>query len=221
MQNEHRSHPLAREAGAERFQPAMVANLPEPARRYLLHAIQPGTPLATSVDLRMKGRLRLSPERPWMSMKGAEVITDGEGFVWKASVGQVLRICGFDRYRDGKGEMCWRLWGAVPVLRADGADVTRSAIGRFAAELVLLPSALLPQRGVIWSVAGPDAPIATVTIEGATVVLHLRVSRDGGLEKITVERWGNQGTEDGRWRMIPFAVTCAGECGFGGYWIPA
>lgn len=32
---------------------------------------------------------------------------------------------------------------------------------------------------------------------------------------------GNQGTEDGRWRMIPFDVTCAGECGFGGYRIPA
>lgn len=85
----------------------------------------------------------------------------------------------------------------------------------------MLPSALLPQRGVIWSVAGPDAPVATVTIEGATVVLHLHVSRDGGLGKITVERWGNQGTEDARWRMIPFAGTCAGECGLGGYRIPA
>lgn len=31
----------------------MVADVPEPPRCYLLRAIQPGTPLATSVDLTM------------------------------------------------------------------------------------------------------------------------------------------------------------------------
>lgn len=40
------------------FDPAMVAGLPEQARRYLTRAIAPGTPLWQSVELSMAGHIR-------------------------------------------------------------------------------------------------------------------------------------------------------------------
>jgi hypothetical protein len=43
----------------EEFTSKMVANLPEPVQRYFLHAIQPGTPLASSVQIKMHGSLKL------------------------------------------------------------------------------------------------------------------------------------------------------------------
>src|SRR5262249_22737533 len=51
------------------FTEDMVSDLPAPARRYLLHAIRPGTPLASSVSLGMGGTMRLKPDQEWMPMK--------------------------------------------------------------------------------------------------------------------------------------------------------
>ena len=51
--------------------------------------------------------------------------------------------------------MHWRLLGLLPVMGADGDDVTRSAGGRYAAELLLaVPAAALDAR-VMWSTATP------------------------------------------------------------------
>ena len=50
---------------------------------------------------------------------------------------------------------------------------------------------------------------------------HLHLSRDGELKEATLERRRNQGTEDGHWRLIPLAVTCASGREFDGYRIPA
>lgn len=43
-----------------RFTEDMVAELPAPVQRYFLHTIQPGTPLASSVQIEMHGSFRLS-----------------------------------------------------------------------------------------------------------------------------------------------------------------
>ncbi|HEY2290488.1 MAG TPA: DUF6544 family protein [Thermoanaerobaculia bacterium] len=45
------------------FDPAALAHLPEPARRYLTHAIAPGTPLASAVRLKMHGEIKLKGPR--------------------------------------------------------------------------------------------------------------------------------------------------------------
>jgi hypothetical protein len=47
------------------FEPSMVAGLPEPARRWLTHAIAPGTPLWQTVELSMHGQIRLGAWRPF------------------------------------------------------------------------------------------------------------------------------------------------------------
>src|SRR5207247_11022155 len=44
---------------AETFDPAATMGLPEPARRWLGHAIAPGTPLWSSVELTMNGQIKL------------------------------------------------------------------------------------------------------------------------------------------------------------------
>ena len=46
-------------ATIETFEPTMTRGLPEPARRWLGHAIAPGTPLWGSVELTMHGRIKL------------------------------------------------------------------------------------------------------------------------------------------------------------------
>src|SRR5215212_1856896 len=52
-----------------RFSPEMVAGLPDPARRYFMYAIAPGTSLTSHVELEMSGSMRLSPEGAWMPLR--------------------------------------------------------------------------------------------------------------------------------------------------------
>ena len=45
------------------YDPAMVAGLPEPARRFFNFAIEPGTPIKTVVEITMVGELSLGTKQ--------------------------------------------------------------------------------------------------------------------------------------------------------------
>src|SRR5512135_1367402 len=121
------------------FDPAMTTGLPEPARRWLSHAIAPGTPLWSSVELTMHGRIKLGRWRPFTAR---QVLSPPGGYTWAATARLAgLPVTGYDRLSCGAGEMRWRLLRLIPVLTAAGPDITRSAYGRMAGEIALIPTA--------------------------------------------------------------------------------
>ncbi len=203
------------------FTEDLVSDLPTPARRYLLHAIRPGTPLASSVSLEMRGTMRLKPEQQWMPMKARQILTPPKGFVWRAEVGDgLMRFSGGDHYADGSGRVRFWLWGAVPLVKLEGPDVSRAALGRLACETIWLPSSLLPQHGVKWEALDDESAQATMKIGKETVALNLLVEPDGRLREVRILRWGNQ-TGDGSFGYIPFGGQIQEERVFGGYTIPS
>src|SRR5947199_6035543 len=116
------------------FDPAELSHLPEPARRYLTHAIVPGTPLASAVRLKMHGEIKL---KGWLPLSAEQVINWQHGLIWKATVRMHgLPITGFDSLHVGEGAMRWKLLGIVPVMTASGPDISRSAAGRAEAEAI-------------------------------------------------------------------------------------
>jgi hypothetical protein len=66
------------------FDPGTVAGLPGPARRGLRHAIAPGTPLWPSVELTMRGEIRLGT---WRRFTARQVLAPPHGFVWRPGPG--------------------------------------------------------------------------------------------------------------------------------------
>jgi hypothetical protein len=102
---------------------AGLEGLPEPVRR-LAQAIAPGTPLATSARLRMRGRIKVGR---WLPFRAHQVLNPHHGFVWTARAAGV--IAGSDRHLDGDGGMEWKLAGLLTVAHAQGPDVARSAAG--------------------------------------------------------------------------------------------
>jgi hypothetical protein len=153
-------------------------------------------------------------------MSSSEIIAAGQGFMWKAKMGYLLPIIGFDRYSAGVGEMSWRLGGLIPVAQAQGADVSRSARGRFVVELLLLPSALLPGPQVTWKELGENRAQVRVALDGETTLMELELRSDGRPKRAIVQRWSNFGSADGEWGFVPFAVNIEEEHCFGGYTIP-
>lgn len=199
----------------ESFDPDMLAGLPEPARRWLGHAITVGTPLWNTVELRMEGQIRLGSWRPFTAW---QVLSPPSGFIWAAETRVAgVPVTGYDRYSGATGEMRWRLLGVVPVMSATGPDVSRSAAGRLAGEAVLLPTVF---RHADWTAgAEPDTTVMRWRLAGSEERTTLHVDADGRLREAVLQRWGNpDGAPFGR---HPFGVAVEEEATFGGVTIPA
>jgi hypothetical protein len=198
------------------FRPERVSAFPAAARRYLEHAIAPGTPLASAVRLEMHGEIKL---KGWSPFHAEEVINIDRGMIWRASVRTGgFPIRGSDRIVDGEGRMRWKLIGLIPILTASGADISRSAAGRLAAELIWLPSALC-SPDVTW-LARDDRHIrAVLHVQGHDHEIDMIIDDAGRVETVGVLRWGNP---EGRFfHGAPFGGPAEDERTFGGYTIPA
>jgi hypothetical protein len=206
---------LLRPAAPGSFTGAELAGLPEPARRYLAHAIAQGTPLATSARLRMRGHIKLDR---WLPFRARQVLNPHHGFVWAARTAGV--VTGSDRYVDGAGGMAWKLAGLVSVMHANGPDVSRSAAGRAGAEAIWVPTALLPRFGVRWSADGPDQVTASYHIGDVPLEVHYRLDADGRLVSFVFDRWGDPDNR-GDWTWHPFGGEVTGWHTFGGVTIPS
>jgi len=170
------------------FQPECLTHLPDPARRYLEHAIAPGTKLASAVRLRMHGEIKLNK---WQPFQAEQVICWNRGMIWEAQTRMNgLPIRGCDRLIDGEGAMQWKLLGLFGVLTATGSDITRSAIGRMQAECIWLPS-IFACRDLTWTASDDSHAHAKLTLLGETTELIFTVSQTGRLEQLSFQRWGN------------------------------
>jgi hypothetical protein len=201
-------------APVDTFDPAMVGDFPEPARRWLVHAIAPGTPLWRSVELSMRGRIRLGS---WRRFTARQVVNPPAGYLWAATARVFgLPVTGYDRMSGGTAEMRWRLLRWFPVMSTAGPKVARSAAGRLASETVMLPTAF---RGATWGDGRrPDTAVASWHIGGERQDLEMHVGPDGQLLDLVVQRWGQPpGAPYGHY---PFGVTVHSERTFGGVTIP-
>lgn len=198
------------------FDPEMTRDLPEPARRWLEHAIRPGTPLSPAALLRMHGRIRLGS---WRAFRATQILRPPHGFIWAADARFAgLPVRGFDRFSGGDGEMRWRMLGALPVMSATGPDTTRSAAGRLASELVFVPAVAL-SPAVSWEPVGGDRARADLTVGGTTHSVILTVSPEGSLIELRLDRWG--APEGGTFGRHVFGARFSGEASYGGYTVPA
>ncbi len=191
-----------------------LAALPDAARRYLQHAITPGTPLASAVRLRMHGEIKL---RRWLPFLAEQVIRRDRGMIWSATIRMHgLPVRGFDRLLDGEGAMRWKLLGIIPLITASGPDISRSAAGRLQAESVWLPS-MLCGEDVTWTGLTRSHANAQVIVHGHLAILDLAVNEAGRLQSVSLPRWGNPA---GEFRSVQFGGFVEEEGTFDGYTIP-
>ncbi len=115
--------------------------------------------------------------------------------------------------------MDWKLLGLVPVLHADGPEISRSNAGRVAAEAVWVPTALLPRFGVTWTVSDPHHIAASYQLDEIEQTVHLALDDYARVESVALERWGDpDGT--GKAEPHPFGFQATGLLTCGGVTIP-
>jgi hypothetical protein len=202
----------------DRFDPALVAEMEEPVRRYFAHAIEASAPLAPHVRLRMTGRIKVGR---WLAFT-AEQDVDGRSFMWRAAagLGRFKPLHVVDSYADGRGAMEGRLAGRVRLFRAADQDTTRSAAGRTALEsIAFAPTAVLPQRGVVWSAEGRNILNARFDLPPEQPAVRIWIDEDGAIRRFGAQRWGNAGR--GPYDYIPCGAEVHEERRFEGVAIPS
>jgi hypothetical protein len=199
-----------------RFDPDAIGHLPVPVVRWLRHTIEPETLVGSGVRVDMHGTIRIGRWRPFT----ARQTVGPDSYIWAAESGRFpLRISGFDRYTGGAAEMRWRLDGLIPVVTASGDDVTRSAAGRHASEMIgLVPGGALAP-GVTWRGIDFRRAVATVDVGEFTHEVTIEVDDLGVLRSVRLPRWGNP--DQGPFEEHIFGVMCEGERDFGGCALPA
>jgi hypothetical protein len=202
------------------FYPDDYTHLPETARRYLEHAIAPGTKLASAVRLKMHGEIKL---KKWIPFQAEQVICWQHGLIWSATawMNGFLPIVGSDRIIDGIGAMQWKLLGLFPVMTASGSDITQSSIGRLQSESVCLPSVFCGDD-VSW--ANTDSsPLdfglhSSFVVQGKRAELDFTLDQTGRLKTFKLLRWGNPDSTE--FRYVDFGGFLEEEDTFCGYTIP-
>lgn len=87
------------------FNISMVADLPEPAKRFFEFAISEGTPLYTIARIDMAGKFGMGTKSDpkYMNMTATQVLAAPEGFVWKMSAGSFPMLMGAQIRKAGQG----------------------------------------------------------------------------------------------------------------------
>lgn len=201
------------------FEVEMVADLPEPARRYFTYAIRPGTPLLPVAEIEMTGLFSLgTKEDPrYQPMEARQVLAAPTGFVWAMNTTGGMPVAGSDSGLWTR----FRVFGLVPVARAGGdPDHARSAFGRYVSEAVIwTPAALLPGPNVDWSEVDDDTARVTIRRGELSQAVDVTVDAEGRPRSVSFERWTNANPEN-TYRLQPFGAVVSDFREVGGYRLP-
>ena len=168
----------------------LLKSYPEPVARYFRRHLPQGIPGGTLISTRLRGIIKLVN---WSNFTSTLYTNPLKGFLWEATVRMgILPIKGYDYFNKNTGAMQWKLFGVIPVTRADGADVSRSAEGRARLEGIFAPH-LLIHPAVKWEVVDKHHITARWKINAEDQPLHLIIDEQGALKEVWMKRWGNPG----------------------------
>ena len=201
------------------FDPEMVANLPEPARRYFAYTIQPGAPLLPVAIIEMTGEFSLGTKDDprYQPMEARQILAVPEGFVWSMRTRGGMPVSG----SDSGSWTRFRIFGLIPVGRLGGdADHTRSAFGRYVAEAsIWAPAALMPGPGVRWSAVDDDTARVTISHNDLEQAVDITVDAQGSPVEVSFRRWSDA-NPDKVHRLQPFGAVKSDFREVDGYRLP-
>lgn len=212
------THERPRTGPAHQFDPALLAGLDEPVRRYFRHAIRDGAPLPDGVRVTMRGRIKLGTWLPFT----AEQDSYADAFSWRARVaaGPLTLFRVTDSFTGGVGRVDARLFGRLPLIRSADENTARSAAGRAALEAAAYAAPLLlTHPGVGWEAGSAESIVARWAVGPERPEVRIGIDEAGAVRSVSASRWGKQGTA--RFEYIPFGGELAGERRFGPYRLPS
>jgi hypothetical protein len=169
----------------------MLADLPEPVRRYLRCTGVVGKPFPRIIRLRQRGQIRLGPGQPWVPLDAEEHYSvQPPGFVWAgtARMGPLAVARARDMYAEGTGRMLVKVASLWPVVDASGEQMDQAAMMRYLSEMIWFPAAFLAANISFEPVDDCSARVA-LTDHGRTATGTLFFDNEGRLTGFVAERY--------------------------------
>lgn len=183
---------------------SVIAEYPEPVKRYLNRVLTPGSRIPTSVRITHEGTFNQSEQaQQWVPFTSDQrVALRRPGFDWNATMrmmpGVGVRV--HDAYHDGRGYLHAAVLGLVSVARVEGGGTfAASELMRFLAESPWYPAVLLPGNGIHWDPIDDRSATATLQDADLTVALVFEFRDDGLLERVRADARGRSVGDE----MIP------------------
>lgn len=175
----------------------LLAAAPEPVRRYLAFALAPGHRQVSRARLEHAGEFAAQPGR-WQPFTSVQhVNTEPPGFVWSAAISMAPLPIGIrvrDSYLSGVGSTRAAIAGVFPLGGQEGtAEVAASALWRYLAEAVWLPTALVPSERLTWTAIDDRTARATLHDHGATAVADFHFGDGGEVVRVSGLRYRSAG----------------------------
>lgn len=164
-----------------------LAELPEPAARYLRFALPEGAPRMRRARLEHAGHFRPAPGARWSAFRSVQhVTTRPPGFVWDAVI-RMVPLVGVrvrDAYVRGAGASRANIAGLFTVAEGHGPAFDAGSLQRWLAEAPWYPAALLPGGAVRWEPVDHTTARAVVTDGDLTVSVEFTVNERGELTRM-------------------------------------
>jgi hypothetical protein len=193
----------ARETQA--LDPARLAALPAPVRRYLEIALSGAKRPIRAVRLQHGGRFRPSLDGSWLAIRGEQYFrADPPAFIWRGRVriAPGVWIDARDRSVDGEANMLVSAESTITLADSRGPELDQSALLRLLGEMTWMPTALLDDRYVRWSAVDAERARATLEVNGRSVTGELTFGADGLPSEYRAGRYRDVG--GGRAVLTPF-----------------
>lgn len=175
-----------------RYSRQEIEGLPAPVVRYFDFALTPGQPIVRRATFEQRGDFAMK-RGEWRRMRATQTSwISPPGFVWDASIAMVpgVNVRVRDGYFGGSAAMKGAVGGLVPVVdQADTPGLPEGALLRYLAEAPLIPPALLPSAGVVWTPIDDSTARATLADAGVTVAMDARFAASGEIVRVSAERY--------------------------------
>lgn len=150
---------------------ADLSRLPDPVRRYLRKAGAVGQPRVSHFTARWTGRIRGSPDEAWMGFSAEQHnhIDPPARMFFMDARRSGLPVDVFHLFEAGGASMQVRLLSVVPMVRADGPDLTLAETVTLLNDLAILAPAALVHSRIRWEAVDDRSARASYAIGANTI----------------------------------------------------
>lgn len=160
---------------------ADLDHLPAPVATYLRRVGVVGHPQVQSYSLHFQGRIRATPQDPWMPFGASQVSFAGPParLFWMHATKAGLPVAVYHRFIDGEATMRVKLLGAINMVDARGDVMNRSETVTLFNDMCILAPATLLGPHIEWQPVDAHTAKARFTLGRNTITATLIFGEDG------------------------------------------